>query len=216
MKVKYLGHSCFLINGELLIDPFISGNPKCPFDPSEIKCKIICVTHDHSDHLGDAFDIAANTGATVVAIHEVAQEALSRGLNAEGMNIGGEISVGEWKIKMVLALHSSNLGHPAGFVLEKDGKRIYHAGDTGLFGDMKLIGEDGLDLALLPIGDRYTMGTKDAIKAVEFLNPKMVIPMHYGTFPIINQSADEFKKEFELKFPGKVIKVLEIGEEVDF
>ena len=216
MKIKYFGHSCFLIDDELLIDPFISGNPKCPFEPNEIKCKIICVTHDHPDHLGDAFEIAKNNDATIVAIHEIAQEALKRGIKAEGMNIGGEISTCGWKIKMVLALHSSNLGHPAGFVLEKNGKRIYHAGDTGLFGDMRIIGEEGLDLALLPIGDRYTMGTKDAVKAAELLNPNMVIPMHYGTFPVINPSPEEFKKVFESKFKEKIVKVMKIGEEIEF
>ena len=209
MKIRYLGHSSFLIEN-LLIDPFISGNPKCNTDPMDIKCSIICVTHDHPDHLGDAFEIAKNNDAVVVAIHEIAQLASSKGIKSEGMNIGGTVKVGEWKIKMVNAQHSAGVGHPAGFILKKSGKTIYHAGDTGLFGDMKLIGEEGIDIAMLPVGDRYTMGTDDALKAVKLLKPKIVIPMHYGTFPIINPSPDEFKNKCPVR-----TEVFGIGEEKD-
>ncbi len=207
MRIKYFGHACFLID-ELLIDPFITGNPKCNFKPEEIKCKIICVTHDHQDHLGDAIEIAKNNNATIVAIHEIAQFALSKGVAAEGMNMGGSIKLGDWEIKMVPAFHSSNLGSPAGFVLRKNGKTIYHAGDTCLFGDMKLIGEEGIDIAMLPIGDRYTMGVNDALRAVEFLKPKIVIPMHYATFPVLNQDPTEFAEKCSVR-----VEIFEIGEE---
>ncbi|MCD6367604.1 MAG: metal-dependent hydrolase [Candidatus Aenigmarchaeota archaeon] len=211
MKVKYLGHSCFLIE-DLLIDPFISGNPKATVRPEEIKCKIICVTHDHSDHLGDAFEIARANDAVIVAIHEVAVLAQSKGLKAEGMNIGGSIEIGDWKIKMVEAKHSSDKGHPAGFILfnKKFNKTIYHAGDTGLFGDMKLIGDEGIDIALLPIGDRYTMGVDDAVKAVNLIRPKIAVPMHYGTFPVLTGTPDDFKEKSPVR-----TEIFEIGEEKD-
>lgn len=198
MKVRYFGHSCFLIDN-LLVDPFITGNPNCNVKKEDIKCDIICVTHDHPDHIGDAFQIAKNNNAVLVAIHEIAEEAASKGLRSEGMNIGGQIKVGEWEIKMVLALHSSSKGHPAGFVLRKEGKTFYHAGDTGLFGDMKLIGEEGIDIAMLPVGDRYTMGVKDALRAVDFIKPKIAVPMHYGTFPIINPDPGTFTESCPVK-----------------
>lgn len=211
MKVKYLGHSSFLIEN-LLIDPFISGNPKANINPDDIRCDIICITHDHSDHLGDAFEIARRNNATIVAIHEVAVLAQKKGLKAEGMNIGGTIEIGEWTIKMVNAQHSSNLGHPAGFILKnkESGKTIYHAGDTGLFGDMKLIGEEGIDIAMLPIGDRYTMGVNDAVKATEFIKPKIVIPMHYGTFPVLVGKPEDLKRLCPVK-----VEIFKIGEERD-
>jgi len=194
MKIKYFGHSAFLVD-DLLIDPFIQGNPHCTSKVEDIKCKVICVTHDHLDHLGNAFEIAKNNDATIVAIHEIAELAASKGLKALGMNIGGTVHIEHWTIKMVNALHSSDIGHPAGFILKhrKVNKTIYHAGDTGLFSDMKLIGEEGIDIAMLPIGDRYTMGIREALKAVELIKPKIAIPIHYNTFPMIPANPAEFK-----------------------
>ncbi|MBI5332300.1 MAG: metal-dependent hydrolase [Candidatus Aenigmarchaeota archaeon] len=194
MRIKYFGHSAFLIE-DLLIDPFIEHNPHCKIKAKDIKCNIICITHDHGDHLGDGFEIAKNNNAVIVAIYELSQLAQKNGLKSEGMNIGGWITAGDWRIKMTEALHSSQ-GHSAGFILHntKVNKKIYHAGDTGLFGDMKLIGNEGIDIAMLPIGDRYTMGIADALKAVEFIRPKMVIPIHYNTFPIITADPEDFRK----------------------
>jgi len=206
MKIKYLGHSCFLID-DLLIDPFIKGNDKIDIDVNSISCKIICVTHDHFDHLGDAYEIAKNTGATIVAIPEICWK-LPEGLKGEGMNIGGEITVGDWTIKMVKAYHTCGVGSCVGFILKKDGKSIYHAGDTGLFGDMKYIGEEGIDIAMLPMGGRFTMGVDDALKAVKLLNPKQVIPMHYGTFPILISDPKDFKEKCSCD-----VNIFKLGEE---
>jgi len=216
MKITYFGHSAFLINSgkKILIDPFLSGNPKCKIKPSDVKADIILVTHGHEDHLGDTVEIAKNTGAKVIAIHEIQQFLLKQGINAIGMNIGGSINVDGIKIRMVPAIHSSSfkngyMGHSAGFVIHLNDGVIYHAGDTGLFGDMKLIRElYNPDIAMLPIGDVYTMGVKEAAKAVEFLNPKIVIPMHYGTFPVLTGTPEEFKKLVK----NVDVLVFEIGE----
>jgi L-ascorbate metabolism protein UlaG (beta-lactamase superfamily) len=156
---------------------------------------VVIVTHYHSDHVGDSFDICLKTSATLVAIHELAVEAQEKGITAEGMNIGGTIEVDGVKIHMVQAWHSAEKGDPAGVVVELDGKTLYHAGDTALTYDMKIIGEFfHPDLSFLPIGDRYTMGVPSAAKAVEFTGTKRVIPVHYGTFPIVEADPEEFKK----------------------
>ncbi|OQX00878.1 metal-dependent hydrolase, partial [Candidatus Parcubacteria bacterium A4] len=193
MEVKYFGHAAFLIE-DLLIDPFLKSNPLFKENPENIKCKIICITHDN--HLGDAFDIARVNDATIVSIWQIANIAISNGLKVEAMNIGGWLKIGNWKIKMTEALHSTSSGHAVGFILKNMDfdTTVYHAGDTGLFSDMKLIGEEGIDIAMLPIGDRYTMGVKDALRAVTFIKPKIVIPMHYNTYPIIEVDPDNFSE----------------------
>ena len=197
MKITYYGHSAFLVE-DLLIDPYLSDSPLTDIQPEDIKCKIVCITHHHPDHIGDAFKIAEANDACIVAIHEISVEAGDKKLKTEGMNIGGSIDLGDWNIKMVLASHSSESGHPAAFVLKnkKHKQTIYHAGDTGLFGDMKLIGEIGIDIAMLPIGGRYTMDIDDALQAAEMIKPKAVIPMHYDTFPIIKANPEDFKKKY--------------------
>lgn len=194
MKIKYFGHAAFLVD-DLLIDPFIKDNPHTDVNPADIKCNIICITHKHFDHDADALEIAKTNNASVVAIHEIAEAMRPEYAKVEGMNIGGWIKLGDWEIKMVEATHSSEIGHPSGFILRKDSRTIYHAGDTGLFGDMKLIGDEGIDIAMLPIGDRYTMSIKDAVKAVDLIKPKLAIPMHYDTFPVIKAVPEEFKKQ---------------------
>lgn len=207
MEIVYCGHSAFFIKGskKVFIDPFLSGNPSATISPQDIKeCDVVIATHDHPDHLGDAFDICKNTGATFVSQHELAVQAQEMGLKAEGMNIGGTISVNGVKIHMTHALHTTKTGHPTGVIVTMDGHAIYHAGDTGLFFDMKLIGEMYKpEVALLPIGDRYTMGLTEALKAVEFIEPTYVIPMHYGTFPIIETDPEEFKNRV-----GELAKVI--------
>ena len=198
MEITWLGHSAVKIQGSktLYIDPFLTGNPAASTTPDEIaEADVVIVTHHHGDHLGDAFAICKKTGATLVGIHEVAVDAESEGITAEGMNIGGTVEVKGVKIHMVIAHHSAEKGNAAGVVVEMDGKRIYHAGDTGLSYDLKLIGEYfSPDLSFIPIGDRYTMGVPSATKAVEFIQTKKVIPVHYGTFPIVSADPEEFKK----------------------
>ncbi len=200
MRAKFLGHAAFQFD-DLLFDPFISGNKKVSesITPEDINCKIICVTHDHSDHLGDTFEIAKRNNAIIVACAELASDAKNHGLKAEPMNIGGEIKVGDWSIKMVSATHSCSRGTPAGFVVKKDGVSIYHAGDTGLFLDMKQLSEENIDYALLPIGDRFTMGTKDAAKAAELINPEYIIPIHYNTWPPIEADPKSLEKHTSKK-----------------
>lgn len=196
MKVKFLGHAGFRID-DLVIDPFITQNDqvkeKLTLDDAE--CNIICVTHDHIDHMGDAYALAEKNNATIVAVAEIAFQAQKDGYNAEPMNIGGEIPVGDWKIKMVQALHSSPSGTPVGFILKKGDRVIYHAGDTGLFKDMKLFRYHNVDTAILPIGDRFTMGVEDAAKAAEYVKCNTIIPMHYNTWPLIEADPEKLKEK---------------------
>jgi len=197
LEITWLGHSGIKIKGTktIYIDPFLTGNPAASTTPEEItEADLVIVTHYHSDHLGDAFPICKKTGATLVAMHEIAVEAEAEGITAEGMNIGGTVEAKGVKVHMVQALHSAEKGDPAGVVVELDGKTLYHAGDTGLTYDMKLIGEFfHPDLSFIPIGDRYTMGIPSAAKAVEFIKTKKVIPVHYDTFPIVSADPQEFK-----------------------
>lgn len=198
MEITWLGHSAIKIKGSktVYIDPFLTGNPVACISCDEItEADVLIVTHDHADHKGDAFEICKRTGAILVSVHEVAVQAEERGIPAEGMNIGGTVETNGVIIHMVQALHSAEAGDPTGVVVELDGKTLYHAGDTGLTYDMKIIGEFfHPDLSFIPIGDRYTMGVVSATKAVEFVQTKKVIPIHYGTFPIINSDPNEFKR----------------------
>jgi L-ascorbate metabolism protein UlaG (beta-lactamase superfamily) len=198
IKITWLGHSAVRIEGSriVLIDPFLTGNPAAAVSADKIKkADLVVVTHHHADHLGDAFSLCRSTGATLVAMHEIAVEGEAQGLRVEGMNIGGTVEAAGVKIHMVTALHSADKGHAAGVVVEMDGKRIHHAGDTGLTYDLRLVGEFfSPDLSLLPIGDRYTMGPASAARAVDFIRPKKVVPIHYGTFPAVGADPQEFKK----------------------
>ncbi|MDR4497266.1 MAG: metal-dependent hydrolase [Candidatus Scalindua sp.] len=198
MKITFFGHSAVKIEGKktLYIDPFFRNNPITEISPDQIEAAdIVVATHDHADHIGDSYEICKKTNALFVGIHEIAVEAEEIGVRSAGMNIGGTINIEDVLIHMVQAIHSSTKSDAAGVVIETEGVTMYHAGDTGLFGDMRLIGEFfDIDLAFLPIGDRYTMGTKSAVKAVEFLRPKRVIPIHYNTFPIIKTDPNDFKE----------------------
>lgn len=221
MKIKWLGHSCFIIEGNdrIIIDPYITGNPKCPEKLDNIDVDIVAVTHAHGDHLGDALKIAKN--AKMVAIYEIIEYASEYGIQGEAINIGGGIKIGGTEIIMVPAFHSSGFTHanfkfggamPAGFII-KSGKTIYHAGDTCLFSDMKLIGElYKPDVALLPIGGRYTMDARQAAIAAEWIKAKITIPMHYNTWDEIKQDANEFKKMAEER--GANVVILEPGGEL--
>jgi L-ascorbate metabolism protein UlaG (beta-lactamase superfamily) len=198
VKVRYLGHSAFDVRTSsgrrLLIDPFLTGNPRAAAAPEEFDAvDLVLATHDHGDHLGDSFDICKRTGATFVSMFEVAVKAEAEGIAVEPMGIGGGIDVAGVRINMVNAQHSSDSAHPSGFVIEDGECRAYFAGDTGLFGDMKILGEIWrLDLAVLPIGDRFTMGPTHAAKAVEWLRARHVIPCHYATFPMLLPDAKRF------------------------
>ncbi len=198
MKLTWLGHASVLIEGsiKIIIDPFLEQNPAAAKKVSEIpKVDVVAVTHDHEDHISDAFTLAKRDGATLVAMHEIAVQAGQEGISAEGMNIGGTVEVKGAKFTMVLAVHSSYKGHPCGFVITLDGKRIYHAGDTGLTKDMEIIGElYRPDVSFLPIGSRYTMDVVQAAKAVEYTKTKIAVPIHYNTWPPIQADPEEFRK----------------------
>ncbi len=197
MKVVYLGHSAFLLEGSrrVLIDPWIEGNPQAPISLNECKgADVYVITHAHGDHgLEDAIKLAKRHGGVIVGIYEIANEAASKGVKETvGANIGGFFEVNGVRIALTTAVHSSPIGAPTGAVVELDGKRVYHAGDTGVFYDMKLIGElYSPDLALLPIGGHFVMGPLEAAKAIELLGVKKVIPMHYQTFPVLKGKPEE-------------------------
>ena len=197
MKITWLGHAALKIEGSkvVFIDPFLSGNPKAALRVQDItRADVVVVSHDHGDHLGDSFAICQKTGATLVALHEIALAAAEKKIKAEGMGIGGTVNVAGVDISLVPAFHSAGLGGTAaGIVVAMDGKTVYHAGDTGLTLEMQLIGEMYRpDIAFLPIDGRYNMTPRLAAKAVELLRVKRVVPIHYDTFAQIHSSPQEF------------------------
>ena len=218
LTYTYYGHSCFLLDDgkyKVLTDPFLTENPLATAKPEDIQCDFILVSHGHFDHLGQAEVIAKRTGAQVLAIPEIL--GTMDGINGHGMNVGGTVKLPFGSVKMVPAIHSCMVagGVAAGFVIEIGGQVVYFAGDTGLFSDMKLIGElCGVTVAVLPIGDNFTMGIKEAVVATEFVGAKKVIPVHYNTWPLIAADAAEFKKQVEAK--GKAtVEVVKPGESVE-
>jgi L-ascorbate metabolism protein UlaG (beta-lactamase superfamily) len=205
-RVRWLGHACLLCesNGShVLIDPFLNDNPKAPVKADAVPADFILVSHGHSDHIGDTIAIAKRTGATVIANYEIAGWLQKQGLKkVHGMQHGGSRPFPFGTVKLTLAFHGSQLpdgsygGNPCGFYLTlMDGKRVYDAADTALFGDMKLIGEEGIDVAFLPIGDNYTMGPSDALRAVALLKPGRVVPIHFDTFDLIKQDAHQWAND---------------------
>ncbi len=228
MKIVWLGHSAFEVIGKkhVLIDPFISGNTVAPKKAGSLNPEVIVVTHGHADHFGDAVEIAKRSKAVVVANHEIAGYLETKGIDAQGMNYGGTIDLGKGvKITMVPAWHSSGIeeanyefsgGNASGYVIE-DEVKIYHAGDTALFNDMQLIGElYKPEIALLPIGDRFTMNPQTAAMAASWLRPKVVIPMHYNTFPGIRQDPEKFAKLVKEKSPKVKTVILKPGEVFEY
>ncbi len=223
VKVKFLGHAAFLIEGskKILIDPFLTGNPQAAAKSEEVEADLILVTHAHGDHIGDAIEIAKRTGTKIVAMYDVANyisEQAGGKVETIGMNYG-PTEVDGVGIVQVPAWHSSSdgkysIGNPCGYIVKLDGKTIYHAGDTFVFRDMELFSElyGPIDLALLPIGGHFTMGPREAAKAVEFLKPKKVVPMHYNTWPPISADPEEFKR---LVGDKAEVVILKPGEELE-
>lgn len=229
MKLTYYGHASCLLETQthrLLFDPFLSGNELCPVDPQSVRCDYILLTHAHADHVGDTGLIAKNNDATVIATFELAEfVAKTWGLKVHPMNIGGGCKMPFGRVRMTQAFHSSSypdedgnpiyLGMPGGFLIHADHRCVYHAGDTALFGDMQMLGNyNDIDLALLPIGDNFTMGPNEAMKALELLRPSAVLPIHYDTFPLIRQDVDAFADRVSQRGVG--VYPLRPGESVEF
>jgi L-ascorbate metabolism protein UlaG (beta-lactamase superfamily) len=218
-KVTWLGHATFAIESaghRLLVDPFLDQNDAAPVRAAEVDADFILLTHGHFDHVIDAAPIANRTGATVIAGFEVSEWIKRQGVAADkvvGMNPGGAVRQPFGRVKMTIAHHSSSMpdgsygGVAGGYMLELPGAKIYIAGDTALFLDMKLIGLAGLDLAILPIGDLFTMGPEDSIEAINLLKPKRVAPSHYNTWPPIAQDAAAWAEQVKRQTAAEPIVV---------
>jgi L-ascorbate metabolism protein UlaG (beta-lactamase superfamily) len=221
MDIRFLGHSCFeLVDGDtrVLIDPFLSGNPKAAADPGELEPTHLFLTHGHADHIGDTVDIAKRTSPQVVAIPELANELGESGVeNVSDPNLGGTVEFDDVWVRLVPAWHTAvspnGTPHtPAGLLIGIGGKVVYHLGDTSLFSDLVLPGKrDSIDIALMCIGGHYTMDRHDAVTAAELVGAGTVIPCHYDTFPPIETDAEAFKSDVESKTSSSVV-VLEPGE----
>lgn len=215
VKLTYHSHACFSItvgDTELLIDPFLTGNGLAEVGAEEVAADYILVSHGHGDHVGDTVAIARRTGATTISNFEIQNWLSNQGVeSSHALHIGGGFDFPFGRVKLTIAHHGSAMpdgsygGSPAGFLLTLNGKKIYHACDTGLFYDMKLIGEEGLDVAILPIGDNFTMGPDDALRAVKLLEPKVVIPIHYDTFDLIKQDPQSFASRVEAESSAKCL-----------
>ncbi|MBI5167241.1 MAG: metal-dependent hydrolase [candidate division NC10 bacterium] len=225
VTLTYLGHSCFTMdNGKrsIIIDPFLTGNPEAATQADKVKVDAVLASHGHDDHLGDAVAIAKRLKVPVIAPYELACYCQRQGAEAHPMHIGGAYQFPFGWVKLTQALHGSAVvresieytGHPCGFIIQMEGKHVYYAGDTGLFGDMALLGKlHSLDVALLPIGDNFTMGIADAVEATKMLNPAVVVPIHYGTFPVIKQDPQVFAREVSAKTSARCV-ILRPGEKL--
>ena len=213
-KVTWLGHAALSLETggfNLLVDPFLSENPAASVGPEDVQADFILLSHGHGDHLGDTVAIAKRTGATVITNAELSGWMGKQGVKSHGQHLGGGYQHPFGYLKLTMAIHGSGLpdgsygGNPAGFLLTtSDNKKIYMACDTGLFGDMRLIGEEGIDLAVLPIGDNYTMGPDDALRAVKLIEPAHIIPIHFNTFDVIIQDPMAWAQRVESETEAKV------------
>lgn len=227
-KLRYLGHSAFYIEGtglKGLIDPFLTGNALAAAKPADFAdVNAIFLTHCHGDHIGDTIEIAKRTGATVFSCNETAGWLASQGIKVEGMHIGGRARFSFGRVKLTPAWHGDPIvadggrygGIACGFVIEVDGRKVYHSGDTGLTMEMKLLEAEKIDVACLPIGGYYTMDYEDAARAVEFIRPLKAVPMHYDTFPVIKADPKIFEMQAKQNAPGTEIVILNPGETLDF
>ena len=221
VTLTYYGHSAIALelNGtNVLVDPFIKNNPMSSIDIDLLEVNYILVSHGHEDHMGDTIAIAQRTGATVVANFEIANWLSAQGVkNVHPQHIGGGYTHSFGYVKLTQAHHGSALpdgsygGTACGFLISASGTSIYLACDTGLFGDMKLIGNEGVDIAVLPIGDNFTMGPQEALLAIQMIKPSVAVPVHYNTWPLIEQNATEWKRTVEMQTPTKV-HVLQSGQ----
>jgi L-ascorbate metabolism protein UlaG (beta-lactamase superfamily) len=226
VKITWLGHAAFLIEGrdKVLVDPFLTGNPKASTSPDKVECDIICVTHGHADHLGDALEIARRTGAPIASIVEMSMYIERCDLESTGFNLGGTARVKNTDITMVPAFHSSSIGAPGlefsaampvGLVIDSE-KPVYHAGDTCVFSDMKLIGDlYKPEVALLPTGGFFTMDPKQAALAVSLIRPRIAVPMHYGTWEPIDSDPREFERLAKESAPEVKIEIMEPGKTLE-
>jgi L-ascorbate metabolism protein UlaG (beta-lactamase superfamily) len=218
--LTYYGHATWGIETKgtaILIDPFFTGNPKTSVTAADVRAEYIILTHAHGDHYGDTVAIAKRSGATVISNYEIVNYCQKQGVaNGHPLHIGGGHTFPFGRVKLTVAHHGSSFpdgtygGSPAGVVLEIEGKRLYDAGDTALFSDMSLIGQAGVDVAFLPIGDNFTMGPEDATAAATLLRARTVIPQHYNTWPLIAQDPEAFKRRVEGATESKVV-VLKSG-----
>ena len=214
IELTYHGHSALGLEvggAQILIDPFFSDNPACATDPATLPADFILVSHGHSDHIGDAVSIAKRTGATVIGNYEVASWLSEKGVeNVHLQHVGGGFTHSFGYLKLTPAMHGSGLpdgscgGAPCGFLLKAEGKTLYFACDTGLFGDMALIGAEGVDFAALPIGDNFTMGPDDAFRAIAMIKPRVVVPIHYNTWETIVQDAEGWRRLVEASYDTRV------------
>ncbi|CAG1014895.1 MAG: metal-dependent hydrolase [Anaerolinea sp.] len=215
LKITWFGHSGFSLeieNTHVLIDPFLSGNPLATISPDQVRANYILLTHAHGDHLGDTVAIAKRTGATVVGTFEIATWLQKQGLQAvHAQNTGGGYHHPFGHVKFVKADHSSSFpdgsygGQACGIIITHKGKRLYFAGDTALFSDMRLIGDMGIEVAFLPIGDNYTMGIEDSVDATRLIRPHSVFPIHYNTFPVIQQDVSLWARRIHTETDAKAI-----------
>lgn len=220
-QLTFLGHGTFQVDtaGQtVLIDPFFTDNPAASTTADSVSPDVILISHGHGDHVGDAVEIAKRTGALVIANFEICQWLGGQGItNTHAQHIGGAYQHAFGTLKLTIAHHGSMLpdgsggGNPCGLLLKLADGNIYHACDTGLFLDMQLIGEEGIDVAILPIGDNFTMGPEDALKAAKFLKAKTVIPDHYNTWPLIDQDADAWAERVRTETQSNPV-ILKPGE----
>jgi L-ascorbate metabolism protein UlaG (beta-lactamase superfamily) len=223
-KITWYGHAALGIETggyNLLVDPYLSDNPAAEVDPGDLEPDFILLSHGHFDHIGDTVEIAKRTGATVITNFEIANWLENKGVQVHAQHIGGGFQYPFGYLKLTQALHGSGLpdgsygGNPAGFLLTtNDGEKLYLACDTGLFGDMRLIGEEGIEVATIPVGDNFTMGPEDALRAVKMIQPKMVIPVHYNTWELISQDVDAWAAKVKQETDTEP-KVLKPGESLE-